>query len=226
MTTSLRPPAPGAILRELATAREPARLLIGKRRLHRPTTDSRLVITIPGVGATDRWMAPIRRYLSSLGHRPQGWGLGRNGTRPDDVYPLVAERVRAIVAAGETTVDLLGWSIGGVVAREVARDHPDLVGRVFTLGTPVVDGPRFTRAGYRYSRERLSEISLLIAEREKVPITTPVTAIYSKRDGVVAWEACRDPFENNVEHVEVGSSHLGLTIDPDVWFAVATRLVN
>lgn len=224
MRDQLRPPPPRAILNELTTAREPARLLAHTRTLLRSAAHSRIVMTIPGVGATDRWMAPMRRYLSRLGHRPQGWGLGRNGTRPDDVYPRVAERVVRIAADTGESIDLVGWSIGGVIAREVARDHPDSVGRVFTLGTPVIDGPRYTRAGHRYGVERLDEISRIIAERETVPITTPITAFYSKRDGIVAWRACIDPFGNNVEHVEVSSSHLGLTVDPDVWTGVAQGL--
>lgn len=224
MTLRLQPPPPAAILKELAVAREPARLLLRNRRLLRPAAESRIVMTIPGVGATDRWMTPLRGYLRKVGHRPQGWGLGRNGTRPDDVYPDVVARVGDIAERAGESVDIIGWSIGGVIAREVARDRPDLVRRVFTLGTPVVDGPRYTRAGHRYGRDRLDEISRLIAEREEVPITTPVTAIYSKRDGVVAWEACIDPFNNNVEHLEVSSSHLGLTVDPDVWSAIGERL--
>ena len=111
-----------------------------------------------------------------------------------------------------------------MLAREVARDNPESVRSVTTYGTPVVGGPRFTTAAGLYTGSQLDVIAKMITEREQTPIIPPVTAIYSRNDGVVAWRACLDPFDNEAEHVEVRSTHLGMGLDPDVWYAVADRL--
>lgn len=92
----------------------------------------------------------------------------------------------------------VGDSLGGLMARELAREHPDAVRRLITQLTETLDRTR--------------------------PITVPVTTIYTRRDGVVTWQACPDHASCDVEHVEVGSAHLGLGVDPDVWSLVATRL--
>ena len=98
-------------------------------------------------------------------------------------------------------VSLVGWSLGGVIAREVARQHPDAVRRVITYGTPVA--------------RRLDA---------RTPLRVPLTVVFSRRDGIVPWPACIDRSSTCVEHVEVSSTHLGMGIDPDVWELVAHRL--
>ena len=226
MTTfyDLQPPTRLASIAELRALREPLRLMAAGRRLHSDPAPPRTIITVPGYGATDASMAPLRAFLRRHGHDVRGWGLGKNTGEVEDLYPKLGASVRSCSIASGTTVDLIGWSLGGVLAREVARDHPQSVGRVITYGTPVIGGPRFSRAAGLYSDQRLSEIDELIHEREQTPIIPPVTAIYSRNDGVVAWQACIDPFPNNVEHVEVRSTHLGMGLDPDVWRVVADRL--
>ena len=207
--------------RELLAMREPFRLAASLRGLlARRAAAPQPVVTVPGFGADDGSMAPLRRYLRRLGHQPEGWGLGRNNgeveTLRDELGARIADRTDRPV--------LIGWSLGGVIAREVARDLPDVVGGVVTYGTPLIGGPRYTRAAGVYPNERIDEIERLIIEREQVPITVAVTAIYSRNDGIVAWEACIDPYPNNIEHIEVRSSHLGMSLDPDVWRIVAERL--
>lgn len=218
--------APGsmAVLRELRVAREPLRLLLGAPTLPRSTTRTRRVITVPGFGASDGSMAALRAYLRSIGHRTTGWGLGRNTGEVERLRDRFVPAVAAAAHEAGDTVDLVGWSLGGVLAREAARDLPDCVGRVVTYGTPVIGGPRYTRAASAYGDERIADIEELIVERERTPIGVPVTAIYSRRDGVVAWRACIDPYDNDVEHVEVRSSHVGMGLDPDVWRTIAVRL--
>ena len=129
------------------------------------------------------------------------------------------------LAAGSGPVSLVGWSLGGVIAREVARREPDAVRRVITYGTPVVGGPSFTAVAAAYApevRRRVAEVSARLDADS--PIRVPLTAIWSRRDGIVAWPACLDRVSPDVEHVEVGSTHLGLGVDPDVWSIVASRL--
>ena len=219
--TNLSAPTTAATRGEIRALREPIRLAAALPRLLRPDDgDTRTVITVPGFGADDRSMAPIRSYLRRRGHTALGWEGGRNNGVVEEMWPRLVDRVRAVTYSGHDTVDLVGWSLGGVLARETARDLPHLVGAVVTFGAPIVGGPRYTRAAGAYGEQRITEIERLIQERQERPISVPVTAMYSKRDGVVAWRACIDPSENPVDHVEVSSTHLGMVLDPDVWSTI------
>ena len=113
---------------------------------------------------------------------------------------------------------------GGVLARESTRQDPSLVRRIVTFGTPVTGGPEYTATRTAYTPEQRRRIQDVIDARNRVPIGVPITAIWSKNDGIVAPAACIDHVQAGVEHVEVTSSHLGMGLDPDVWTIVAKRL--
>lgn len=100
--------------------------------------------------------------------------------------------------------------------------------QIVTLGTPVVGGPRYTVAAGAYRRRGydLAEIERYVAQRNQVPIRVPITAIYSRDDAIVAWGACLDRTSPDVEHLEVRTSHLGLTLSPEVYRLVARRLAK
>ncbi len=162
---------------------------------------------------------PIRSYLASRGHQVSGWGLGRHGRDPRTTTERFTPLLESIVEA-DGPAALVGWSLGGVVARETARMRPDLVSHVVTYGTPL-GGPRFTSASGLYSPDELLAIEREIADAQTEPINVPVTAIYSKQDGVVDWRTCVDRTTPHAVNVEVGSTHLGMGLDPDVWLTVA-----
>lgn len=222
---TIAPPPTRTTRGELRALREPFRLALALPRLMRRTdVDARTIITVPGFGADDRAMAPVRAYLRRAGHVAVGWERGRNTGEVEQMWPMLLDRVRDVADGAGDTIDLVGWSLGGVLAREAARDLPDLIGHVVTFGTPVIGGPRYTRAASAYGELRLIEIERLIDERERQPITVPITALYSRRDGVVAWQACIDPYGNPVDHIEVGSTHLGMVLDPDVWTTIGSAI--
>ena len=184
------------------------------------------VVVEPGFSAGDASTAPQRLYMSLLGHDVRGWGLGIHGGDVPALLPrVIAETERCAVSTG-ARVRLVGWSLGGYLAREVARERPDLVERVVTLGSPIVGGPKYTAASRAYQLRGidLDAIEAEIAARENTPLQTPVTAIYSKSDGVVAWQACIDRYNPDVEHIEVFSSHVGLGIHAEVYALIAQRL--
>jgi pimeloyl-ACP methyl ester carboxylesterase len=122
---------------------------------------------------------------------------------------------------------LVGWSLGGVIAREVARRHPDAVRGVITYGTPVAGGARHTSVA-RSSKAGADAHADRVARRldASSPIRVPLTVLFSRRDGVVSWQACVDRATPSAEHVEVSSTHLGMGFDPDVWTVVADRLAR
>lgn len=227
MAAPIRPPSRRAVLREGLTAVEPALLALNGWKLARqPKGDRRAVLVLPGFGASDTSTIPLRRYLRSIGYDARGWALGQNTGDVAAYVRVMLDRVARIAGEQQRPVPLVGWSLGGVVAREVAREHPQVVEQVITLGSPVVGGPKYTRVGdtYRARGIDLDEIETAIAAREARPITVPITAIYSKHDGVVAWRACIDHLSPHVEHVEVNTTHLGLGIHHDVYVEVARRL--
>ncbi len=186
------------------------------------------VLVLPGFGTGDASTAVLRAYLNLLGYAAQGWGLGTNRGDVAALLPRVIERATRAASRAEGKVRLVGWSLGGTLAREAARERPDLVERVITLGTPAVGGPKYTAVGAVYRRQGydLDAIEAAVAARERVPIGVPLTAIYSRGDGVVAWQACIDRHTPGVEHVEVRGTHTGLGFNPDVYRIVAAHLAR
>ena len=209
-----------------ASLQLPRLLLAGPRLLRAPRGDGSVVVDVPGWLAPEASNAPIRLYLRALGWDARGWGLGTNTGNPEHDALRLADVVTAL-ARVHGPVALVGWSLGGVVAREVAREHPDAVRRVVTFGTPVTAGPKHTAAAERFGKDECDRIERLSAQLDfDAPIGVPVTAILTKDDGVVSWLACVDRASHTVDHVEVRSTHLGLGLDPDVWLTVARALAQ
>jgi pimeloyl-ACP methyl ester carboxylesterase len=185
------------------------------------------VLVLPGFLTGDASTAPLRRFLSRLGYQVSGWGLGRNRGDVEALVPLVEARLAALYP--DTPVSLVGWSLGGVLARETARRAPARVRRVVTLGTPVVGGPKYTLAAKAYRRRGIDvdAIERLAAEMNRTPLGVPVTAIYSRKDSVVAWQACIDDNPaNDVDYVEVRTGHAELGYSPVVYREVARALAR
>lgn len=177
------------------------------------------VAVFPGFSAGDLSTFVIRRYLQNAGYRVHRWRLGVNRGRVPALIPKVVSRTELLFQRYQQPVSLVGWSLGGVLAREVARERPELVRSVVTLGSPVIGGPKYTRAAPFYERvlgEDLDAIERAVEERNRIPISVPLTAIYSRRDTVVNWEACIDHYNEHCEHIEVDASHLSLGFDPKV----------
>ncbi|TFG95332.1 MAG: alpha/beta fold hydrolase, partial [Myxococcales bacterium] len=163
-----------------------------------------------------------------LGYRARGWGLGRNHGAVPDLLPRVVERLDALAREEGRAIGLIGWSLGGYLAREAARERPKAAHHVITLGSPVVGGPKYTAVAGAYRRRGidLDEIEAQVAARNRQSLETPVTAVYSRSDAVVAWQACIDHCAPNVEHVEVETTHLGLGFSPEVFEIIAQRLAR
>jgi hypothetical protein len=216
------------LVAESTSALESARLLGAAPRLSRmPRGDGHVVVDVPGWRAPELSGLPLRRYLSWLGYDARGWGFGTNTGNPVRDARRLTEAVAELAEASGRPVSLVGWSLGGVISREVARERPDLVRRVITYGTPVVGGPNHTVVAGAYSHEVRDHASRVTAQlHASRPITVPLTVMYSRRDGIVSWRACLDRHSPDVEHVEVRSSHIGMGVDPDVWGVVATRLAG
>lgn len=189
------------------------------------------VMVIPGFMTSDRSTVVVRRFLSGLGYDVCGWGLGLNRGAVEKIMPDLL--VRAERHAAGRALKLVGWSHGGVVAREATREMARAgrvtVARIVTMGTPVIGGPKYTATADRYAAagHDLDALERFVAERNAEPIAAPVTAIYTRRDQIVHWRACLDPNPANaVEHVEVETGHFGLGFDPTTLGIIADRLAR
>jgi pimeloyl-ACP methyl ester carboxylesterase len=227
MIDALQAPHPSGMIREARVLLELPRLLFRFPVLARqPRGNGQPVLVLPGYGAGDLSTAFLQAYLRFLGYRVRGWGRGRNRGDVRDLMPRVLKRLISLARKSGQEVRLIGWSLGGYLAREAARDKPELVHSVITLGTPVVGGPKYTVVAHRFHRRGI-DMDAMEAEielRNRILLRTPVTAIYSRADTVVAWRACIDQNGSNVEHVEVRTTHLGFGFSPDVYKIIAQRL--
>ena len=195
-----------------------------------PKGNGRAVMLVPGYLADDYSMRPLGIYLRYLGYRVYYTMLGRNMGRVNIDMMRLGDRVESISQDldGEK-ITLIGWSLGGVLTREVARLFPNVVQEVLTLGTPIVGGPKFTSVGKRYAKLNnidLEKFELDVHQRNSIGLTQPVTSIYSKSDGVVGWQASVDIYNPQAINIEVTGSHIGLGVNPKVWLTIGEILGN
>lgn len=221
----INPPTYTDLFREVFTPLAlPALLLQSPRLASAPRGDGSRVVVWPGFGASNASTSFLRGYLNYLGYRARGWDMGQNDGDVLKLLETLTDQVES--QSRDAPVSLIGWSLGGYLAREVARELPGRVSRVITLGSPVVGGPKYTAVADAFASQgqSLDEIERLVDERYETPIQAPITAIYSKFDGVVAWQACIDDQTPGVEHIEITCTHTGLGFSPDALLIVADRL--
>jgi pimeloyl-ACP methyl ester carboxylesterase len=193
-----------------------------------PRGDGHGVLVFPGLLASDTSTVPLRAFLRWLGYDVRGWDLGRNNGPTEEV---LAGLPRAVLDHSERTgrpVSLIGWSLGGIYAREMARRHPRQVRQVITLGSPyAMRDPSQSHAEGPYRRLRslhAPAARMPGPEQRARPVSVPSTSVYSRWDGVVAWQACVEPETPVHENVEVRCSHLGFGVDPATLWLIADRL--
>ncbi len=195
-----------------------------------PVGDGHPVIVFPGLSASDGSTLPLRAYLNNLGYDISGWNQGYNFGPRAGVLETAKRQVRETAEASGEAVSLVGWSLGGVYARELAKELPQHVRSVITLGTPFSGSHKSTNAWRLYELTSGRSIAQEV-ENFDLPAAPPVptTSIYSRTDGVVAWPASlQAPCQNNphTENVEVFASHIGLGLNPSAWWVVADRLAQ
>ncbi|WP_250474940.1 alpha/beta hydrolase [Caballeronia sp. GAFFF1] len=192
-----------------------------------PTGDGHPVLVLPGFGASDFSTRLLRMFLRSRGYHALGWTLGANLGPRTGVEDNMRANLATIAERAGRKVSVIGWSLGGVFARELARHAPQLVRSVITLGSPFAGEPRANH-GWRYYERLSGRRADDWPQRElmKEPPPVPSTAIYSRSDGVVAWQGCLERVSATSENIEVESSHCGLGHHPAVMYAIADRLAQ
>jgi pimeloyl-ACP methyl ester carboxylesterase len=200
---------------------------LGAERVRNPGP----AMVIPGFAASDEDTAPLRMLMQRQGHDTYGWGQGRHLAPSGEVLESLTQRLIAIRSRTGRPVTLVGWSLGGLIARRLARSSPDVVRQVITMGT----GPRFRS----FDRTNLSSFADrfvpgwakgtytgIFDDSQRGPLPVPSTSIYTRGDGVSRWELCleaKGPFRENIE---VRGSHIGLPVNRAVILAVLDRLAQ
>jgi len=228
--TSPGKPASGLLLTEplRGLADLGALTLAAPGLLAAPRGDGHGVLVLPGLLASDSSTLPLRTFLRWLGYHVRGWDLGRNHGPTEAVLAGLPRAVLDHAERSGRPVSLIGWSLGGIYAREMARRHPRQVRQVITLGSPyAMRDPEQSHAHGPYRRLRslhAPEARMPGPELRSRPIAAPSTSVYSRWDGVVAWQTCIEPETPVHQNVEVRCSHLGFGVDPATLWLIADRL--
>lgn len=197
-----------------------------------PPGDGHPVLVLPGFTASDNSTRFLRRWLRGLGYHVHGWQLGMNLGPTDRILQGLARRLEALATAHpDQAMSLVGWSLGGIYAREIARLAPDAVRGVITLGSPY----RLTDREESNSGPLYNLLSTFHSPSANVPrppegerpsLSVPATSIYTRTDGVVPWRSCVDETGAQRENIEVRGSHSGLGHNPAAMLAIADRLAQ
>jgi hypothetical protein len=197
-----------------------------------PRGDGHPVLVFPGLWASGAATLDLRQRLQRLGYEVYDWEQGVNLWPSDDhdpVLKLLGDHLKQIHARHRRPISLVGWSFGGIYARELAAKNPKLVRQVITLATPIADKADATHAGWLLNMltSGISRLTVPPMERPAVPPSVPCTSVYSKTDGVVAWQACLLTDSRSHRNIEVEDvSHIGMVHHPEVLRVVAGLLAD
>ncbi len=180
------------------------------------------IILFPGFKMGESTMFPLKHYLQKIGYAPEHWGQGTNKGEVEKYRDAMIERLQQDDSGDQ--VVLVGWSLGGVIAREIARKIPERVNSIFIFGSPI-KGPKYTIAAGAFNPEETKRITELLEQQElNSPIQVPSTIVFTKKDSIVSWPSCIDQTSTKARHFEVKSTHLSLGIDPQVWQLLSSHL--
>lgn len=190
--------------------------------------DNHPVLVLPGFMASDVSTKLLRKFLKKSGYQAYRWGLGRNYGRTEYQDQLLA-KIDQLYAQEQRRVSLVGWSLGGVYARQLAKLAPEKVRQVITLGSPFrgIDQPSNALWLYNLISDKngIENLDPELLRNLPEPAPVPTTAIYTKSDGVVSWKVCLEKEENEIhQNIQVRGSHLGLGVNPIVLRIIVDRL--
>lgn len=186
------------------------------------------MFVLPGFATSDHSTALLRGFLSLKGYKSRGWGLGTNlGLGRAGGLQNILRQFDDFRNQVGGPVSLVGWSMGGVYARQIAHERPDDVRQLISLGSPIANNPQRTAVWRLHENVDGKPVSTPVLERflandSRTPV--PATSIYSRTDAVVPWHSSREPEHAFGENIEVETSHVGLGFSPAVYYLLADRL--
>lgn len=195
-----------------------------------PRGDGHPVLVLPGLLADDTSTRPLRGFLNSHGYKAHGWKQGRNlGLRGSVEADMLARVEELYERYGGRRISLVGWSLGGLFTRQLAKIVPDKVRCMISLGSPFAGSPKATNAWRLYeaaSGTKVDDDDLINDGTLEAAPPVPTTSIFSRTDGICAWQNCLNEDGPEAENIEVCGSHLGLGHHPAAVYAIADRLAQ
>jgi hypothetical protein len=198
-----------------------------------PRGDGHCVLVLPGFTGDDPSTATLRWFLTERGYHAPPWRLGRNLGPTDHILDGMATLVERLTSGG-ARISVIGWSLGGIFARELGRTYPDAIRSIITLGSPFrltsadrdksVASAAYEAMSALHNRERAE--AMRVRDEDRAALTVPVSSIFSRTDGVVPWASCIDARGGMCESIEVPGSHTGLGHNPVALFVIADRLAQ
>jgi pimeloyl-ACP methyl ester carboxylesterase len=226
----LRPPSLFLMLAEARSVLElNSSLLLAPLLMRAPRGDGHPVLALPGFLASDLSMVPMRRFLKELGYDTYAWKMGRNFGGVAGKRAGLRDLLTEIHQTTGRKVSIIGWSLGGIYARDLALQLPDMVRSVITLGSPFANDVTATNATRLYEALSGETINDYPEIREAIAgdLPVPATSIYSRADGIVNWRTNLLRPSDTAENIEVHlASHTGLGVNPAALWAVADRLAQ
>ena len=212
----LAPANPFLVLGESRSPWEFGAFLLARPALQAvmPKGDGQPVLIFPGLGSDDDYSAPMRGLLNDSGYRTHPWKLGTNRGMRRGLFDAMKARLAELHDRYDEPINLVGWSLGGTFARELAKAMPDQVRQVITLGSPFADP--FKRGGRGEASQMFDDLH--------TPPPVPTTSIFTRTDGIIDWRTTLNPDHDRAENIEVAGSHIGLGFNPAVLYAVADRI--
>lgn len=204
---------------------------------HAQPLNSKVVLLIPGFLAGDATLAPLANFCRWLGHRAVYAGIWSNSECPRETMRKLISRIALVHEQFGQPIVVIGQSLGGVYAREIGREQPEMVERVITLGSPIRQPRRAANLAVQAVARSIAALrgkadgclsescqcGLIL--KDESPAQVPATHVYSRTDGVVHWQSCVDMSgAPTVENVEVMGSHVGMGLNADVYRVIADRL--
>ena len=192
-----------------------------------PQGDGHPVLVFPGLGANDFTTTALRGFLKERGYAAYPWKQGFNLGPREGVLQRCRDEADALFRHHQRPLSLIGWSLGGIYAREVAKLLPGQTRFVVTLGTPFTGHPTATNAWRFYrlvSGHKQHDPALIEQVRQPPPV--PTTSIYSRSDGIVAWRCSLNEPGALTENIEIPASHIGMGLNPLALYAIADRLAQ
>jgi pimeloyl-ACP methyl ester carboxylesterase len=223
-------PPPSLLALEARVLFEAARFtFIGPNLRGIPQGSGQPVMIIPGFGTNDMATLPLRSALIKLGFNAYGWDFGTNLGMRSKIKTGLVKRLEQLNEHYDAPITLIGWSLGGVFAREIARHQPQLIKRVITLGSPInghPDGNNMVTLFRIANRGKTVKPDIEGFIKRRIPPPVPCTAIYTRSDGIVTWSCALETEAAHTESVEVHGSHMGLVFNRQVLKVIAERLVQ
>lgn len=186
------------------------------------------VLVFPGFLVGDIGTLLMRNFLNDIGFNAKPWKLGINRGPTRKVLVGVRDRIKELTDIAGEKISMVGWSLGGIYAREEAKENPDHIKLIITLGTPFAKGLNTQTVGGYFKNAGIDGLNSLTSKKINqlhVSPPQPYTSIYSKRDKVINWTTCVDNnYKDRKESIEVDSSHFGLCHNCSSLEIIADRL--